>query len=130
MTRARHTRQLAAILEAVSAAHDHPTAEQVYSRVRDRLPRVSLGTVYRNLQKLAEQQRVRKALSIAINRQAIAQRIMEGKAVPAGQLLPDFFFGTSKKLKPDRYDPQGAKKLLAEAMLDNAMLKDINSKKW
>jgi peptide/nickel transport system substrate-binding protein len=59
--------------------------------------------------------RVRKALSIAINREAIAQRIMEGKAVPAGQLLADFFFGTSKKIKAPKYDPQLAKKLLAEA---------------
>jgi peptide/nickel transport system substrate-binding protein len=59
--------------------------------------------------------RVRKALSIAINRDAIDQRIMEGKAVPAGQLLPDFFFGTSKKIKPPKYDPEGAKKLLAQA---------------
>jgi peptide/nickel transport system substrate-binding protein len=59
--------------------------------------------------------RVRKALSIAINRDAIADRVMEKRAVPAGQLLPDFFFGTSKKLKPAKYDPEGAKKLLAEA---------------
>jgi peptide/nickel transport system substrate-binding protein len=59
--------------------------------------------------------RVRKALSIGINRDAIADRIMEKKAVPAAQLLPDFFYGTSKKLKPAKYDPEGAKKLLAEA---------------
>jgi len=63
--------------------------------------------------------RVRKALSIAINRDAIAQRIMEGKAVPAGQLLADQFFGTSRKLKPPKYDPEGAKKLLAEAGYPN-----------
>jgi peptide/nickel transport system substrate-binding protein len=59
--------------------------------------------------------RVRKALSIAINRDAIDQRLMEGKAVPASQLLPDIFPGTSRKLKPAKYDPEGAKKLLAEA---------------
>ncbi len=59
--------------------------------------------------------RVRKALSISINRQAIADRVMEKRSVPAGQLLPDFFFGTSKKLQPAKYDPEGAKKLLAEA---------------
>ncbi len=59
--------------------------------------------------------RVRKALSIAIDRETIAKHIMEGKAVPAGQLLPDFFFGTSKKLKAPKYDPKLAKKLLAEA---------------
>lgn len=55
----RRTRQLATIHEIVAAAHDHPTAEQVYGRARRRLPRISLGTVYRNLQKLAEQQQVR-----------------------------------------------------------------------
>jgi peptide/nickel transport system substrate-binding protein len=63
--------------------------------------------------------RVRKALSMAINRDAIDQRIMEGKAVPAAQLLPDIFPGTSKKLKPLKYDPEGAKKLLAEAGYPN-----------
>jgi peptide/nickel transport system substrate-binding protein len=63
--------------------------------------------------------RVRKALSMAINRDAIAERVMEKKAVPAAQLLPDFFYGTSKKLKPAKYDPEGAKKLLAEAGYPN-----------
>ena len=63
--------------------------------------------------------RVRKALSMGINRDAIAERIMEKKAVPAAQLLPDFFYGTSKKLKPAKFDPEGAKKLLAEAGYPN-----------
>jgi peptide/nickel transport system substrate-binding protein len=53
--------------------------------------------------------RVRKALSTAINREAIADRIMEKKAMPAAQLLPDIFPGTSKKLKPPKYDPEAAK---------------------
>lgn len=70
--------------------------------------------------------RVRKALSMAINRNAIAERIMEKKAVPAAQLLPDFFFGTSKKLKPPRYDPEGAKKLLAEAGYPNGFAMTIH----
>lgn len=55
----RRTRQLAAVFDVVRAAHDHPTAEEVCARVRRRLPRVSLGTVYRNLQKLAAQQELR-----------------------------------------------------------------------
>ena len=59
--------------------------------------------------------RVRKAISKAIDRDAIASRIMEGQAQTAGQFLPEFFFGTSKKLPPEKYDPEGAKKLLAEA---------------
>ncbi len=59
--------------------------------------------------------RVRKAISKAINRDAIVDRVMESVAVKAGQLLPEGFFGVSSKLKPVDYDPEGAKKLLAEA---------------
>jgi peptide/nickel transport system substrate-binding protein len=63
--------------------------------------------------------RVRRAISKMIDRDAIVSRIMEGQAVAAGQLLPEQFFGTSKTLKPEKYDPEGAKKLLAEAGYPN-----------
>jgi len=59
--------------------------------------------------------RVRKALSLAINRDAIDSRIMEGLGQPAGDFLPYPMFGTRKDAKPDKYDPEQAKKLLAEA---------------
>ena len=59
--------------------------------------------------------RVRKAISKAINRDAIVERVMEGVAVPAGQLLPEGFFGVSPNLNPEPYDPKGAQALLAEA---------------
>jgi len=49
--------------------------------------------------------RVRRAISKMIDRDAIVSRIMEGQAVAAGQLLPEQFFGTSKTLKPEKYDP-------------------------
>jgi peptide/nickel transport system substrate-binding protein len=65
--------------------------------------------------------RVRKAMSKAINRDAIVERIMERRAIAASQLLPDIFFGTSKKLKPEKHDPEGAKKLLAEAGYPNGL---------
>ena len=70
--------------------------------------------------------RVRKALSMAINRDAIAERVMEKKAVPAAQLLADNFYGTSKKLKPAKFDPEGAKKLLAEAGYPNGFAMTIH----
>lgn len=59
--------------------------------------------------------RVRKAISKAINRPAIVEKVMEGQAIATGQLLPDGFFGTTPRLKPEAFDPQTAKKLLAEA---------------
>jgi peptide/nickel transport system substrate-binding protein len=70
--------------------------------------------------------RVRKALSMAINRDAIAARVMEGKAKPASQLLDTIFFGTSKTLKPPKYDPEAAKKLLAEAGYPNGFAMTIH----
>lgn len=59
--------------------------------------------------------RVRLALSKAINRRAIAERVMEGTAIPASNLVSPPVFGHATALKPEAYDPEGAKKLLAEA---------------
>ena len=43
------------VLEVVRGSSAHPTAEAVHQMVRRRLPRVSLGTVYRNLRLLVAQ---------------------------------------------------------------------------
>ncbi len=63
------------------------------------------------LRKLA----VRRAISKAINREAIVSHTMEGGAEVASQMVADLVFGASPRLKPEPYDPDGAKKLLAEA---------------
>ena len=65
--------------------------------------------------------RVRQALSIAINRQAIVDRVMEGAAVPSGQFLPFGSFSYVPDLKPPPYDPAAAKALLAEAGFPNGL---------
>ncbi len=59
--------------------------------------------------------RVREALSIAIDRKGIDDKIMEGVAMPAGDLLPYPMGGTAKDTPIDKYDPARAKKLLEEA---------------
>jgi peptide/nickel transport system substrate-binding protein len=59
--------------------------------------------------------RVRRALSKAINRQALVERVMEGAAVATGQLMPEGMFGYTPTLKPEAFDSDGARKLLAEA---------------
>jgi Fur family ferric uptake transcriptional regulator len=46
----RMTRQRRVILEELRKENIHPTADMVYEMVRKRLPRISLGTVYRNLE--------------------------------------------------------------------------------
>ena len=49
----RMTRQRMLILEELRGMCTHPTAEELYSRVRARMPHISLSTVYRNLELLA-----------------------------------------------------------------------------
>lgn len=56
----RMTPQRTAILEAVRQTRDHPTADEIYERVRRVLPRISLGTVYRNLEILAQEGMIQK----------------------------------------------------------------------
>lgn len=62
---------------------------------------------------------VRQALSQAIDRTAIVDRIMEGVAVPAGDFLPSPAFGTSKDTGPDRFDAAAARALLSGAGYPN-----------
>ncbi|NBC96807.1 MAG: ABC transporter substrate-binding protein [Deinococcus-Thermus bacterium] len=57
----------------------------------------------------------RRAISMAIDREAIVEEVMEGVAIPAGQLLPEGFFGVSPDIDVPEYDPEGAQALLAEA---------------
>ncbi len=63
--------------------------------------------------------RVRLALSCAINRAAIVDRVMEGAASVAADLLPPGTPGTSPRMKPVAFDPDRAKRLLTEAGYPN-----------
>lgn len=56
----RLTPQRKVILEELRNTRTHPTADEVYDMVRKRLPHVSLGTIYRNLDFLHTQGLVRK----------------------------------------------------------------------
>jgi len=59
--------------------------------------------------------RVRRALSMAINREALVVQVMEGAAAATAQWLPPGAFGYHPEVGPRPYDPEGAKRLLAEA---------------
>lgn len=56
----RETSQRRVILEELAKLKTHPTANEVYDIVRKRLPRISLGTVYRNLELLSESGLIQK----------------------------------------------------------------------
>ncbi|WP_424813661.1 ABC transporter substrate-binding protein [Roseococcus sp. YIM B11640] len=59
--------------------------------------------------------RVRRALSMAINRDALVERVMEGASVSTAQWLPEGAFGYNPDVRPMPFDPDAAKRLLAEA---------------
>lgn len=54
MSKTRMTNQRRIILEELLSVDNHPTVDELYTRVKVRMPRISLGTVYRNLDLLAE----------------------------------------------------------------------------
>ena len=56
---ARTTKQRTVILEELRRMQSHPTADELYEQVRLRLPKISLGTVYRTLESLAQAGMVR-----------------------------------------------------------------------
>ena len=55
MAATKYSRQRESILECLRGRCDHPTADMVYMSVREEFPKISLGTVYRNLALLVQQ---------------------------------------------------------------------------
>ena len=60
MKNINYSRQRQAILDYLCSRKDHPTADVIYSNVREIYPKISLATVYRNLNLLAEMGTIRK----------------------------------------------------------------------
>ncbi len=54
----RDTRQRKAILTVLRNTRSHPTADQIYDEVRQEMPNISKGTVYRNLQVLRDERAI------------------------------------------------------------------------
>ena len=56
----RMTLQRKTILNILRQTKSHPSADEIYELVRKQLPRISLGTVYRNLELLARMELIQK----------------------------------------------------------------------
>jgi len=56
----RMTHQREIILKELQVAPFHPTADELFARIKTKLPRISLATVYRNLEILSEANLVKK----------------------------------------------------------------------
>ena len=60
MRQQRFSRQRESIYQAVCCSKEHPTAQMVYDALRPEMPQLSLGTVYRNLQQMSQEGRLRE----------------------------------------------------------------------
>lgn len=70
--------------------------------------------------------RVRRALSKAIDRTNLVNVVLQGQGKAASQFAPDYVAGASPNLKPEPFDLDGAKKLLAEAGYPNGFAMTLN----
>jgi dipeptide transport system substrate-binding protein len=69
--------------------------------------------------------RVRKAFSMAMNKKAIVDAVFLGSGVPAKNPIPPSMWSYNDSVKDDPYDPEAAKKLLAEAGYPNGLETDL-----
>ena len=93
---------------------------------RDDTPRVSAKDGSKLDANPFKDLRVRQAISYGIHRQAIAERVMEGLARPAHQIITEGFFGWSPELGTLDYDLDKAKALLTDAGYPDGFKVDLH----
>ena len=80
---------------------------------------------YNTMQAPFDKAEVRKALNMAVNKQAIIDAVYQGAGQVAVNPIPPTMWGYNKDVKDDPYDPEAAKK-----MLEEAGVKDLSMKIW
>lgn len=80
---------------------------------------------YNTMMKPFDDVRVRKALNMAINKKAIIDAVFQGTGQEAKNPIPPTMWSYNDSVQDDPYDPEAAKKLLAEAGV-----KDLSMKVW
>jgi dipeptide transport system substrate-binding protein len=89
-------------------------------------PGLNVGYLaYNTTKKPFDDVRVRKALNMAINKKAVIDAVYLSAGVPATNPIPPTLWSYNDQIKDDPYDPEGAKKLLAEAGFPNGLEADL-----
>jgi dipeptide transport system substrate-binding protein len=89
-------------------------------------PGLNVGYLAYNVTKKPfDDKRVRKALNMAMNKNAIVEAVFLGAGTPAKNPLPPTIWSYNDAVKDDPYDPEQAKKLLAEAGFPNGFETDL-----
>jgi peptide/nickel transport system substrate-binding protein len=86
---------------------------------RDESPYVTDGNGHAIVPNPLKQLAVRQAISLAMNRKALVERVMSGLGEVANQIVPAGMIGHSGRLPPAGYDPEAARRKLAEAGYPN-----------
>src|SRR5690606_3936677 len=80
---------------------------------------------YNTTQEPFDDPKVRKALNMAINKEAIVEAVFQGFATPAKNPIPPTMWSYNDAVEDDSYDPEAAKKMLEEAGVT-----DLSMKVW
>jgi dipeptide transport system substrate-binding protein len=89
-------------------------------------PGLNIGYLaYNTTKKPFDDVRVRKAVNMAINKKAIIDAVYLSTGVAATNPIPPTMWSYNKSIKDDPYDPEAAKKLLAEAGHPNGFETDL-----
>ncbi len=106
----RMTHQRELILEELGICHSHPTADALYERIKKKLPRISLATVYRNLEILSEAGMIRK-LEISGRQKRFDKKIEQHDHVFCVQCrrVDDIKFDQSRLVSLEEEQSQGYK---------------------
>ena len=89
-------------------------------------PGLNVGYLaYNTTKKPFDDVRVRKAVNMAINKQAIVDAVYLGTAIPATNPIPPTMWSYNKSIKDDAFDPAAAKKLLAAAGMPDGFTTDL-----
>jgi len=125
----RHTRQRQAILEELKMTDTHPTAAQLHARVQNRLPKISLGTVYRNLELLVQNGMARKLQFGGSNARydGDLHDHYHIRCLECGRL--DDIPAKATKLNPDRVKSMKGYKIVGHRLEFVGICKDCQSKR-
>ena len=113
-------------VSAYPAPADLPGIRDDKSLTLMQQPGLNIGYLAFNTQKKPfDDARVRRALTMAIDRAAILKAVYLGAGEPAVNLIPPIMWGYNKDIKAWPHDPEAAKKLLAEAGYPNGFEADL-----
>ncbi len=90
---------------------------QIYERVAPGVSGIAFRVIGNESSPVADK-RVRQAMNMAINREAIVDQLFRGKAYSAGQGAAFMVNGHNPDIKPWPYDPDRARQLLEDANFD------------